>query len=169
MQKWIDDYAPPTFWVSGFFFTQSFFTGAKQNYARKHVIAIDQIELDFCVISDESKYNLEKPPEDGVFIFGLFVEGARWDHKMEALEESTPKVLYTQMKHIHIIPKDRKEIDYGHSYCCPVYKNARRSGTLSTTGHSTNFVLDVYLPMQKKHQDKHWIKRGVAMLTMLSD
>ena len=169
MQTWIDEGAPVNFWISGFFFTQSFMTGAKQNYARKHVIAIDQIDFDFRVISDETQTDLTQAPADGVYIHGLFVEGARWDEKREALEESQPKVLFTPMKSIHIIPKKQSDIDYGHSYKCPVYRTALRAGTLSTTGHSTNFVLYLYLPMQKKHQQKHWCKRGVAMLTQLSD
>jgi len=73
------------------------------------------------------------------------------------------------MKYIWVLPAKMSEIDTGHSYKCPVYKTARRAGTLSTTGHSTNFVLYLYLPMQKKHEQKHWVKRGVAMLTGLSD
>lgn len=95
MQSWIDEGAPVNFWISGFFFTQSFLTGAKQNFARKHVIAIDIIDFDFKIISDETKYDMAKPPADGVYIYGLFVEGCKWDDKGEYLEESAPKVLFT--------------------------------------------------------------------------
>ncbi len=69
---------------------------------------------------------------------------------------------------IHLLPRKTVDIDVkAHRYDCPVYKTSERRGTLSTTGHSTNFVMMVALPMAKQHRSKHWVKKGVAMLTQL--
>jgi dynein heavy chain len=51
---------------------------------------------------------------------------------------------------------------------CPLYKTSTRAGTLSTTGHSSNFVMSVSLPCVPGTQD-HWLRRGVALLCMLDD
>jgi len=155
--------------LSGFFFTQSFLTGIKQNFARKYVIPIDQISMDFEYFSAQNDLDKDKAPADGAYIYGLYLEGSRWNNDLAQLDESAPKVLFTKVPYIWLKPAKMSDINFVQTYTCPVYKTLDRRGTLSTTGHSTNFVLMIELPMQAKHSLKHWAKRGVAMVTQLND
>lgn len=66
LQDWIDRDAPNVFWISGFFFTQSFLTAVLQNYARKHRIPIDQLDFEFEITQFES--SVDAAPFYGVYI-----------------------------------------------------------------------------------------------------
>lgn len=99
------------------------------------------------------------------FILGLFLEGARWNHTTHMLDDSKPKQLYTELPMIWFLPKKNRKKPESGIYNCPVYKVLSRAGTLSTTGHSTNFVMFLELP--SKEEEDTWINAGVAAFLAL--
>ncbi|KAM4676017.1 dynein axonemal heavy chain 3-like [Discoglossus pictus] len=164
-KDWIQKGTPKVFWISGFFFTQSFLTGAMQNYARKYKTPIDLLQLQYHVTEQEGAHKIDNHPSDGIYISGLFMEGARWDREKHVIGESLPKVLYASMPIIWLIPCEKKAEEEESSYRCPVYKTSARRGELSTTGHSTNYVLTINLATEEP--PNHWVNRGVACLCQL--
>lgn len=49
--------------------------------------------LEFWFLYRQDSY--EEGPEDGVYVDGLFLEGAKWDKKEMRLAESSPKARHT--------------------------------------------------------------------------
>ena len=81
------------------------------------------------------------------------------------LAESRPKELYTDMAAMHLIPVPNRKKKESGIYTCPIYKTLTRAGTLSTTGHSTNFVMPVELPADR--DENHWVRRATALFCSL--
>ena len=76
LNEWLCEKPPSTYWISAFFFQHAFMTASKQNYSRAETIPIDAIGLQFEMLPFSS---YAKPPALGVYVYGFFFEGARWD------------------------------------------------------------------------------------------
>jgi dynein heavy chain len=178
-KDWVSNGAPNVFWFSAYFFQQAFLTGVMQNFARKEQIAIDRCVWNYGVCKAADSHPAE-PPDVGAYTNGLFMDGARWDDEAGYIVDSFPKVLWASVPNIHLIPvelgndrqTERAKFNSGHRdhvYPNPVYKESLRKGVLSTSGHSSNFILWLYMPISSDTTEQTWTRRGTALITMTDD
>lgn len=166
MNNWLVNGQPTSFWMPGFFFPQGFMTGCLQTHARNYKIAIDKLSFSFQILPEEEPSEVEESPEDGVYIYGLFMDGARWDRDNQVVADQFPSEMYNKMPLIWFKPIEDYKPD-PEEYSCPVYKTSVRAGMLSTTGQSTNFIISVEMPT--KELPRVWVLKAAAMLCQLND
>merc|ERR1712166_627749 len=171
IRSWLHKGRPKHFWLSGFYFPQGFMTGMLQSHARKYGIAIDTLGIKYTV-QKQAHTEIEEVPQDGVMVYGMYMDGARYDWETQKLEDSAPGVIYTPLPPIHMAPVanfTRNKEDFE----CPLYETTVRSGALSTTGHSTNFVVALDLltdrPAGAAGQIDYWVLKGAAGVCSLND
>lgn len=94
------------------------------------------------------------PPNEGVYVHGLFLDGAGYDIKSSTLIESSNKILYTSMPVIHVTAQNSVPMSKS-LYECPLYKKLKRT--------DLNFIAAFRLKSTAEPVE-HWILRGVALL-----
>ncbi|XP_048507335.1 dynein axonemal heavy chain 6 [Athalia rosae] len=184
ISTWLLYEMPISFWISGMSFPQGFITGMLQTYARKHNTPIDHLKLDFTptkvVLAQDSietahreahkevpgAYGNLSVPQDGVLIHGLFLDAGKWDFQFMVLVDANKGEMNPSLPVLHVQPTaSLPEVD--PRYVCPLYKTSVRAGVLSTTGHSTNFVVAILLSSAR--QQSYWILKGTALLIQITD
>nr|XP_056713421.1 dynein axonemal heavy chain 11 [Euleptes europaea] len=153
LDTWTQDLVlPAVVWLSGFFNPQSFLTAIMQSMARRNNWSLDKM----CLTTDVTKKSRDDyghPPREGAYIFGLFMEGARWDIQAGAIAEACLKELTPVMPVIFVraIPVERQETK--HIYKCPVYKTKNRGPTYVWTFN-----------LKTKEKPAKWVLAGVALI-----
>lgn len=81
---------------------QGFLTAVKQEVSRKHIN--DKWALDDVVLTGEVLHpakeveQIRDPPLEGVYVYGLYLDGCAWSNKDGKLVDSEPKKLH------HMLP-----------------------------------------------------------------
>uniref|UniRef100_A0A9J8DK93 Dynein, axonemal, heavy chain 6 n=1 Tax=Cyprinus carpio carpio TaxID=630221 RepID=A0A9J8DK93_CYPCA len=166
IESWITTGQPKSFWISGLFFPQGFLTGALQNHARKYNLPIDELNFRFNMVPVYRDQTLLPTMEDGVLVHGMFMDACRWDDTNMVIEDALLRVMNPMLPVVHFEPQ-QNYVPEPTLYHAPLYKTSIRAGTLSTTGHSTNFVVTVMLPSNQPSD--YWISKASALLCQLNE
>jgi dynein heavy chain len=130
----------------------------KQEVNRKH--ASDKWALDDVVMTSEVTHPpktfemLKDEPNEGVYIYGLFLEGCGWDGKANKMVDSEPKKLYAALPVLYVTGKQAKDNVTKNTYEAPTYRVKKRTGL--------NFIST--FPLRTEDPPSKWIMRGVALL-----
>ena len=153
-KNWLFKGRPKVFWMTGFFNPQGFLTAMKQEVTRSHKgWALDSVVCQNLVTKFNKEDIRDKPPE-GVYIHGLFLEGASLDKRTGKLVESRAKILYEQMPVIYIYAINTASGKDSKLYSSPIYRKPGRK--------EINFIGTI--DFESDISPKHWAMRGVALL-----
>jgi dynein heavy chain len=156
LSAWKDDpiAIPKVTIVSRLFNPQSFLTAIKQVIGKKSSYPLNKLMI-ATEITKKSIEEIEGSAKDGAYIFGLVLEGARWDVQGGFLDESRPKEMFFLLPVVYakaiMMPAEGKE-EKG-VYQCPAYKTEDRGSTFVFTAQ-----------LKTKHNPRKWILGGVALL-----
>ena len=156
-----DNVVPKVVFINRLFNPLSYLTAIRQLAARKLEQELDKLDI----LTEPSNYYLkDNEPQNFVFkdsqgvpIYGLHLQGCRFDEDNKILEESRPKENYFVLpiifcKVVGIEFLDPKK-DLKNSYICPIYKTIDRQST---------FVC--FAQFKTKQPPAKWTIAGVAVI-----
>lgn len=95
--------------------------------------------------------------EQGTYIQGLYIEGARWSVEKDCLDYQIPKVLVEEMPLVQIIPVEANKLKLRGTIKTPVYISQLRANAMGV-----GLVMEADL--KTNMHISHWVLQGVAMM-----
>mmetsp|Transcript_28356 Transcript_28356/g.28139 ORF Transcript_28356/g.28139 Transcript_28356/m.28139 type:complete len:1100 (-) Transcript_28356:27-3326(-) len=148
---------PNAMWLSGLHIPESYLTALVQTTCRKKGIALDKATLYTDVTTMLTPEEVKEKPEDGCYIYGLYLEGARWNMQKNCLDLQKPKELVVEMPLVQVIPVEANKLKLRGTIKTPVYITQARRNAM---GVGLVFEADISTDMHLSH----WILQGVAMV-----
>lgn len=155
--SWLAQGEPAVMWLSGLHVPESYLAALVQMTCRAKNWPLDKSTLytNVSVFTDVSE--VETPMEDGTYVCGLYLEGARWDHEARCLAPQDPKVLVVELPILQVIPIESRKLKLQNTFKTPVYVTQDRRNAM---GVGLVFSAD----LATKEHASHWTLQGVALV-----
>jgi hypothetical protein len=155
-EQWVAVGPPVVFHLGAFFHPEEFLTAILQSFARKHRVPFDSLRW---MTTPMANARIGSEPDEGIYIEGLPMEGAKWDSEGATLVECEQMDLVNMLPVLHLLPTaDASTYDLTRTYECPLYRTQNRgTGALDLP----NYIMSLYLPT-KNVTSGHWVQRSVA-------
>lgn len=156
--EWIDQGSDPkVMWLSGLHIPESYLTALVQTTCRKKGWPLDKSTLYTKVTKLTEVSQVERAPDDGCYVIGLYLEGAAWDLQRSVLKRQEPKVLVVPLPILEVIPIEGNKLKLQDTFKTPVYATQDRR---SAMGVGLVFEADLSTPTHSSH----WTLQGTALV-----
>lgn len=164
---WATGGYPRAYWLGGLWNPASFLAAVLQTAARRLHVSVDSLVFDHLPVESCERDLPTTPDDGGVYVKGLFLEGAGWDREASCLKEPDPMDLLVPMPIVHFRPTGAKRRgdtrDDARFYASPMYVDPARS----SSGGGDGFLGFVELKSgtdEAPVEPGHWVVRGTALL-----
>lgn len=161
---------PSSIWISGFFRPHALFAAARQTHSRKIAVPISEIELQYEVTPytwegvTHADVEAEDGSKQGIFVHGLFLQGAGWDKDERKIVRPAVYRGDTGPARLPVMKIGSFGGNFGHTfsgsseetYPCPVYQ---------TRSRGDSYVVFVDLPTSVDPTDL--VCNGVSLVMSL--
>jgi len=147
-------------WLSGLFNAMSFMTAVMQVTARSNQLPLDYMTNRSRFTNTRDIGDITQQPAQGVYIHGLFMEGAGWEEGKGEDEgyitDSKMKDLHPYMPICNVYSVHIDVMEWTAMYHCPVFATSLRGAT---------FIMQANVRMDPDDNEVRWILAGAALLT----
>ncbi|KZC13452.1 Dynein heavy chain 10, axonemal [Dufourea novaeangliae] len=155
--NWASGSEPVVLWLAGLHIPETYLAALVQMSCRRNSWSLDR-SLTYTAVSRFTRpEQVEERPDQGCYVSGLYLEGARWDMVDQCLKRSRPKVLVEELPILIIIPIEAHRLRLQNTFKTPVYTTSNRRNAMGV-----GLVFEANLATSE--DISHWVLQGVCLI-----
>nr|XP_034180267.1 dynein heavy chain 10, axonemal [Osmia lignaria] len=155
--NWAGTNEPIVLWLAGLHIPETYLAALIQMSCRRNNWSLDHSLMYTAVSRYTIPEKIEDRPDEGCYVSGLYLEGARWDLEEQCLKRSHPKILVEELPVLIVVPVEAHRIRLQNTFKTPVYTTSNRRNAMGV-----GLVFEANLATNE--HISHWVLQGVCLI-----